>query len=189
MPPPRQLALWLVAAAGALCGHEIGYRVAGLLGPAAGGSGPALHAYVPLASAVLAPAAVVAVLVLAVRSARSAGLRDVGAGRLVLAQLVICTAQEVLERVPSGAVGDVWHDRGVRWALAAQVLVAAGIAVMLRTASKAMAVIARAGGGTLVAAARSRVVLGAPMRTEGWWTAAVVASDIHRRGPPAGLLG
>ena len=119
----RRISLGLLAIAGVLAGHALGYLTAypDDAERALAGAG---HGYLgPLAVAV-APLGLVAVLAIAVRTVRRLGSAP-SLGRLVAFQTALFLAQEVLERIPGpGQPIDVVTERAVWFGLVAQLLVA-----------------------------------------------------------------
>lgn len=120
----RRLNTWLLAWAGALLGHVVGYtaaRPSRALEQLSYGS----HAYMGPLAAVLVPVGLAAVLVAAVRAVRRNGGGVPTARELVTAQIAVYLVQEVVERIPgSGSPLAAFGSRAVWFGLAAQVLVA-----------------------------------------------------------------
>jgi hypothetical protein len=118
------LASLVLAMAGVLISHTLGYGVAHL---DAADRAEALrdHAYLVILSWLVVPAALAVVGWLAVRAVRAAGSGvGITTGRLTVSMWALLAVQEVGERVASGGVGDVAHEPGVWWSAGLVVLVA-----------------------------------------------------------------
>ncbi len=176
---PRRLSLWLLATAGVVVGHLLGYAVAHPTGSdrAAALAG---HEYLGTVGTVLLPLGLAAAMVTAVRMVRRIG----GAPTLVsLAglQVALFCVQEVVERIPGpGAPVDVLAERGVWFGIAAQVLVA-WLALRLVHCSSALVRLVVGGLAPRSAAAPLRRVLPLRERTPSPTVSHLLPS---RRGPP-----
>lgn len=175
--------LLLLAPAGMLLGHTVGY----LLASSSGHHGAAAaHAHVALIAALAAPLAVAALALSALRHRATAGRR--GLLSLTALQAVAYVSMEVLERVASGlAVSAAAADPAVVAGLISQLVVAAVLVAVDRGARCA---------GRVLADARRRAVPVAPSdradlvfsRTARVPPCRATRVIPLRRGPPALLL-
>jgi hypothetical protein len=177
---PRRTSLWLLATAGVVVGHLLGYAIAHPTGSdrAAALAG---HEYLGDVGTVVLPLGLLAVMAIAVRTVRRLGDAPTVV-QLASLQIALFGVQEVLERIPGpGAPVDVLTERGVWFGVLAQVVVAW---VALRLVHHTARVVRRlaAGARPRPAAAPARparvpgrqLVPGLPM----------VALLPARRGPP-----
>ncbi|HWH34335.1 MAG TPA: hypothetical protein VNT56_03360, partial [Acidimicrobiales bacterium] len=115
----RRLALAVLASAGVLVAHSLGYALSAQ-GPAGLG-----HGYVLPALGVMGPVAVVVAALAAVAEARRTGLAsEFSAARLAGAQLALFAVQEIAERLVSGHLDSIASEPGMLFGFLAQVPVA-----------------------------------------------------------------
>lgn len=176
-----RVSLWLLASAGVLVGHVIGYAVAH---PDDVDRSVALagHAYMGPVGTILIPLGLLAVLGIAIRTVRRGRATDVPTLRhLATAQVALFLVQEVLERAAGPvAPSTVFTERGVWFGVVAQVLVAW---VALRLVRFSVAVVRAVASGPKVAtSAAPSLPYGTPaqrVRVESFATFLP-----RRRGPP-----
>ncbi len=138
--------LWLLATAGVLVGHVLGYAVAH---PSEADRTLALadHAYLGPVGTVVVPLGLLSMLGIGIQTVRRSGPSQVPSlTQLAGAQVGLFIAQELLERTwGSGGPLDVLTERGVWFGLVAQVLVAWVTLRLIRvTVAVARAVVASA---------------------------------------------
>lgn len=173
----------LVAPAGVVAGHGLGYLLAGADAP---GSHAVDHRYLPVAVSVAVPLVVGALLWAAAhpgRTGRAGHRRQVPLGPLVAAQWILFTGQELVEHAAAGHAAGLLHSRALWWGLGAQVVVAAASALLLSASALvgARAVhVARLGPARLV----PPLVSTRPNVGTRRLRAAVLCSTITSRGPP-----
>ena len=179
----RRTSLWLLATAGVVIGHLVGYAVAH---PTGSGRAAALagHEYLSGVGTVLLPLGLVAVVAIAVRTVRR--LDDPPTlTSLASLQVALFLAQEVLERIPGpGAPVDVLGERGVWIGIVAQVVVAW---LALRLVHRTVGVVRR-----LVAGVRPRLTATPLLLPRSGPIVAVCGAAVagllpSRRGPPVAL--
>jgi hypothetical protein len=128
----------VLAAAGVLASHTLGYGMAHL-DPGARAEALQDHGYLVVLSWLIGPAAVVALGWLAVLAARAAGPDGVfSPRRLTLVMWGLLAVQEVGERVASGEIAELPHEPGVWWSAAAVVVVARVLTTMARSAGRVL---------------------------------------------------
>lgn len=173
----RRWLLLLLAPTGSLVAHGLAY------GPAAGGhhDGVGMHAYVPLAAAVVVPGAIALLLWLTMcRRGRAVQLPSCRA--LLATQVGVFVVQEVVERLASRvSLHELVHHPAVRWGFALQVLTAAASLVATRALRRTIgAFLALLGRADLVLAILSvRLAVVGATRTN-----AVAVWRPSSRGPP-----
>ena len=145
MADQRRLALGILALAGVLISHAVGYWIAEL-DTADRAQTVVDHGYLAVVPWFLGPAALVAIGWLAVKSARAAGPgADLRWTHLAGLQLVLLAVQETGERVVAGeGAMAVLGEPAVAWSLGCSLLVAALLTWLVRSAAKAVARWARA---------------------------------------------
>ena len=120
----------LVAPAGVVAGHGLGYLLSGADTP---GSHAVDHGYLPIAVSVALPLVVGALLWAAARPGRT-GTRhrsQVPLGLLVATQWTLFTGQELVEHAAAGHAAGLLHSRALWFGLGAQVVVAATAALLV----------------------------------------------------------
>ncbi len=147
----------MLAVAGVAVGHITGYAIAH---PDAAGREAALggHVYLPIAASAIVPLGVFVALVWGIRTARTLDMAGrIDTRHLVMAQLAIFGAQEIAERIVSGAgAGSALVERGVWVGIVAQVVVAVVVVRSIDLVRRAVRFVsgsrARSVGPALVAA-------------------------------------
>lgn len=179
----RRISLGLLAIAGVLVGHALGYLVA-YPDDAERAMAGAGHGYLGPVAAVVAPFGLAAVLAIAVRTVRRLAAAP-SLWQLAGVQVLVFAAQEVLERIPGpGQPVDVITERAVWFGLVAQLLVAWLSLRLVGLTARVVRAVARAPRPRLVAS---------PPRVACLRSARVPVHPAlgrlpRRRGPPA-LLG
>ncbi len=126
----RRSAFWVLAVAGALAGHALGY--------ATGGAGTGAHGYLDWVMTLVVPALAVALAASAVRLTRDSAA-TVRPGALALAQITIVVLQETAEGAVHGLSPLAVLDLPVvRWAVLFQFVVAATLVLTVRLGASAV---------------------------------------------------